>query len=186
MLCADVLDLFHEGRFSVTEFLILSGTVSTVKMVCTRRNEYLPMQKEQVVKNLELLEITFNATTQSGKFEQWGQWQGVIQYNVTSALAYIERNEFRMEDVEAKIEEIDGEIRWQIAAVEKNCADHTNLVERYPDIIRRKELTKLKNELESRLNTLENCWSGYSSATWNTLRMDSEARTGKYKPHREV
>ena len=126
-------------------------------MVRTRRNEYLPMQKEQVVKNLEQLETTFNATTQSGKPKQWGQWQEAIQDNVTSVLAYIERNEFRMEDIEAQVEEIDGEIKCQISAVEKNCTDHTNLAERYQDSIRRKELTELKNELESRLNTLENC-----------------------------
>ena len=30
VLCADVLDLFHEDRLSVTEFLVLSGTVPTV------------------------------------------------------------------------------------------------------------------------------------------------------------
>ena len=62
-----------------------------------------------------------------------------------------------MEDIEAQVEEIDGEIKCQISAVEKNCTDHTNLAERYQDSIRRKELTELKNELESRLNTLENC-----------------------------
>ena len=87
------------------------------------------MQKEQVVKNLELLETTFGATIQSGKPEQWSQWQEAIQDNVTSVLAYIERNKFRMEDIEAKIEEIDGEIKSHIAAVEKNCTDHTNLAE---------------------------------------------------------
>ena len=108
-------------------------------MVRTRRNEYLPMQKEQVVENLEQLETTFNATTQSGKPEQWGQWQEAIQDNVTSVLAYIERNEFCTEDIEAKVEEIDGKIKCQI--LEKNCTDHTNLAERYQDSIGRKELT---------------------------------------------
>ena len=95
-----------------------------------------------MVENLEQLETTFNATTQSGKPEQWGQWQDEIQDNVTSVLACIERNEFRMEDIEAKVEEIDGEIKCQISAVEKNCTDHTNVAERYQDSIRKKELTK--------------------------------------------
>ena len=81
------------------------------------------------MKNFELMEMTFEGTTQSRKSEQWGDWQKAILDNATSVLAYIERNEFRMEDIEAKIEEIDGEVKCQIAMVEKNCADHTNLEE---------------------------------------------------------
>ena len=44
--------------------------VPTVKMVRTRKNEYMPISKEQVVENLELLETTFNATTNVKKPEQ--------------------------------------------------------------------------------------------------------------------
>ena len=154
MLCADVLDLFPSVSLN---FETSKKRYPTARMVHTRRNEYLPIRKEQVVKNLKLLETTFDATTQSGKSEQWGDWHETIQDNATSVLAYIERNEFRMEDVEAKIEEIDGEVKCQIDAAEKNCTDHTNLAKRYQDSIRRKELAELKEELGSRISTFESC-----------------------------
>ena len=126
-------------------------------MVRTRKNEYLPMRTEQIGKNLERLETTFDASLQAGKPEPWVEWQEVITDNVTSVLAYIEKNELRMENVEGKIEEIEGEVKHQVATAEKACFDHTNLAERFQDNIRRKELTKLENDLGSRISALEGC-----------------------------
>ena len=46
---------------------------------------------------------------QLGKPEQWGDWQEMIQDNITSVLAYVKINDYLMEDIEEKIEEIFGD-----------------------------------------------------------------------------
>ena len=62
-----------------------------------------------------------------------------------------------MEDIEEKIEEINGEVKRQITVEAKACSDQTNLAQWYRNSIRRKQLTELKVELGNRISTLESC-----------------------------
>ena len=79
-------------------------------MVKTRRNDYKPVEKDEVQSQVQELEDTFHILNDGGGGDVTSAWQNSIQTSLMRVVAYVDKYERRMEKVEGDIRELQDEI----------------------------------------------------------------------------
>ena len=79
-------------------------------MVQTRKNTYHAMEKDEVPTNLDMLNATFNELNNVGSEETILACQETMQNNMTSVVAYIDKNETNISKIYHDLQDLKDEL----------------------------------------------------------------------------